>query len=86
MPILNEEAIETLQERGFRSPYLRNYVVARINPVRFHRSKKEDVTPPVTLPAALTRMKAAIRKFDLDSVSRSDLALVAAVSGESTGS
>jgi ParB family transcriptional regulator, chromosome partitioning protein len=28
----------TLQARGFRSPYLRNYVVARINPVRFHRS------------------------------------------------
>ena len=81
-----KETIETLQERGFRSPYLRNYVVARINPVRFHRSKKGDVTPPMTLPAALTRMKAAIRKLDLDSVSRSDLALVAAVSDESTGS
>jgi ParB family chromosome partitioning protein len=34
--------IETLQTRGFKSPYLRNYVVARINPVRFHKSKRGD--------------------------------------------
>src|SRR5262249_10252550 len=32
--------ISTLQTRGFKSPYLRNYVVARINPVRFHKAKK----------------------------------------------
>ena len=34
--------IATLQARGFKSPYLRNYVVARINPVRFHKLKKGD--------------------------------------------
>ena len=76
-----KDTIEALQERGFRSPYLRNYVVARINPVRFHRAKKGETKPPMTMPAALTRMKAAIRKFDPESVSRSELALVAAVSG-----
>ena len=32
--------IDTLQKKGFKSPYLRTYVVARINPVRFHRAKK----------------------------------------------
>lgn len=76
-----KDTIESLQERGFRSPYLRNYVVARINPVRFHRAKKGETKPPMTMPAALTRMKAAIKKFDTDSVNRNDLALVAALSG-----
>jgi ParB family chromosome partitioning protein len=30
--------IQTLQKRGFKSPYLRNYVVARINPVRYREA------------------------------------------------
>lgn len=73
--------IEGLQARGFRSPYLRNYVVARINPVRFHKPKKGDTQPPMPIGAALTRMAAAARKFNLDSVRSADLALVAAVAG-----
>ncbi len=75
--------IAALSERGFRSPYLRSYVVARINPVRFHKAKKGETKPPMELPAALTRMAAAARKFDVASVRERDLALVAAVSGES---
>jgi len=73
--------LERLRSRGFRSPYLRNYVVARINPVRFHRAKKGETEPPMAIGAALTRMAAAARKFDLESVRSEDLALVAAVSG-----
>jgi ParB family chromosome partitioning protein len=72
--------LERLRERGFRSPYLRNYVVARINPVRFHRAKKGETKPPMALAAALTRMAASAKKFDLASVRERDLALVAAVS------
>lgn len=68
-----------LQARGFRSPYLRTFVVARINPVRFHRAKKGDTTPPMPLPAALTRVATAAKKFDVNAVKFSDLALVAAV-------
>lgn len=76
--------IAGLQARGFNSPYLRNYVVARLNPVRFYRAKKGDTTPPMPLAAALTRMAAAAKKFDLTSVRAGDLALVAAMSsGES---
>lgn len=71
-----------LAERGFKSPYLRNYVVARINPVRFHRAKKGDTKPPMTLAAALVRMSASAKKFDLKSVKSSDLALVAAVASD----
>lgn len=73
--------IEGMQERGFQSPYLRSYVVARINPVRFHKLKKGDRKPPMPVTEALTRMLAAARRFDIASVRMGDLALVAAVSG-----
>lgn len=74
-----KKIIEKLQKRGFKSPYLRTYVVARINPVRFHRAKKGDNTPPMTMKAALTRMMAAAKNFDVDSVRQGDLAIVAAM-------
>jgi ParB family chromosome partitioning protein len=78
-----KKIIDGLRERGFRSPYLRAYVVARLNPVRFHRAKKGETEPPMTLAAALTRMSASARKFDTASVRDRDLALVAAVAPES---
>jgi ParB family chromosome partitioning protein len=71
--------IAGLQQRGFKSPYLRAYVVARINPVRFHKLKKGDTQPVMPIGAALTRMLAAAKQFKLDSVKSADLALVAAV-------
>ena len=73
--------IATLQAKGFKSPYLRNYVVARINPVRFHKAKKGDTKPPMPLAQALTRMAAAAKGFKLESVSNSDLAWVAVGAG-----
>jgi ParB family transcriptional regulator, chromosome partitioning protein len=76
--------IAALQNRGFKSPYLRNYVVARINPVRFHKLKKGETKPPMPLAQALTRMAAAARSFKIDSVSSAELAWVAvgAAAGE----
>ena len=73
--------IAALQARGFKSPYLRNYVVARINPVRFHKAKKGVTAPPMPLAQALTRMAAAARTFNVGSVSNSDLAWVAVGAG-----
>src|SRR3984893_13130532 len=73
--------IAGLQARGFKSPYLRSYVVARINPVRFHKVKKGDSKPPMPLAQALTRMTAAAKTFKLESVSNSDLAWVAVGAG-----
>ena len=70
--------MSALQARGFRSPYLRNYIVARINPVRFHKSKKGSSAPPMPVSQALTRMTAALRGFRVESVSNSDLAWVVA--------
>jgi len=76
-----KKIIETLQARGFKSPYLRNYVVARINPVRFHKAKKGDTKPPMPLAQALTRMAAAAKNFKVESVSNRDLAWVAVGAG-----
>jgi ParB family chromosome partitioning protein len=66
-----------LQARGFRSPYLRNYVVARINPVRWLKPRKADGAPLMPMGQALTRMAAAVRAFNLESVSHRDLAWIA---------
>ena len=73
--------IANLQAKGFKSPYLRNYVVARINPVRFHKVKKGDTKPPMPLAQALTRMAAAAKSFSVASVSNADLAWVAVGAG-----
>jgi len=77
-----KKIIDKLQHRGFKSPYLRTYVVARINPVRFHRAKKGETKPAMPIKEALTRMAAAAKQFKVDSVKPGDLALVAALSTE----
>lgn len=80
---LVKKIIATLQAKGFKSPYLRNYVVARINPVRFHKAKKGDTKPPMPLAQALIRMAGAVKTLKLDSISHSDLAWVAVGAGSS---
>jgi len=67
-----------LQKRGMKSPYLRSYVVARINPVRFMKVKPGDKKPVMPIAQALLRMLSAAKKFDLGKVNMSDLAFVAA--------
>jgi ParB family chromosome partitioning protein len=70
--------VAALQARGMKSPYLRSYVVARINPVRFHKVKAGDKKPVMPIAQALLRMVASAKKFDLGKVNLSDLAFVAA--------
>ena len=74
--------IAKLQERGFKSPYLRPYIVARINPVRWERTKPGATAPAMALNAALIRMSTAAKRFDPASVKFGDLALVAALAGD----
>ena len=67
------------RRRGCKSPYLRNYVVARINPVRFHKAKKGDTKPPMTVAqASAADGGGRPKKFDTKKVSSADLAWVAA--------
>jgi ParB family chromosome partitioning protein len=51
-------AVAALKERGLESPYLKAFVVARINPLRFSKSE------PPPLPAVLDKMLASARRFD----------------------
>jgi ParB family transcriptional regulator, chromosome partitioning protein len=58
------EAIARLKERGFDSPYLRAFVLARINPLRFtlKRGQKADFDDTID------KMLASARKFDAGKV------------------
>jgi ParB family transcriptional regulator, chromosome partitioning protein len=61
------QVVEGLKGRGLQSPYLKNFVVARINFLRF---KKEG---PVEFDPTVTKMLASARRFNLDKVHREDL-------------
>jgi ParB family chromosome partitioning protein len=52
------EAMKRLKDRGFDSPYLRPFVVARINPLRFKRGGTPDVDETIDT------MLASARRFD----------------------
>jgi ParB family chromosome partitioning protein len=62
------EAVAALKERGFTSPYLKAFVVARLNPLRFRRGAT------MTADAALEAMMTAVEKFDAGKVKVGDLA------------
>jgi ParB family transcriptional regulator, chromosome partitioning protein len=51
------ETMKALKERGFESPYLRPFVVARINPIRFKRG-------PADADETIETMLAAAKRFD----------------------
>ena len=76
--------VKALQEMGMKSPYLRQVVVARCNPVRWIPQKK-GAGPPMSVAEALTRMTAAVRKFEPKKIRPQDLALAAAMSGGGGG-
>src|SRR5438552_1852148 len=63
-----EEAVKGLKERGFESPYLKAFVVARINPLRFQRKATADFDE------TLGKMNAALKKLDLTKVKPDQLA------------
>ncbi len=51
-------AVAALKERGFQSPYLKAFVVARINPLRFQRK------PTADFDETIDKMLASARRFD----------------------
>jgi ParB family chromosome partitioning protein len=62
--------VAALKERGFTSPYLKAFVVARLNPLRFRRGAT------MSADEALNAMMAAAQKFDAQKVKVGDLASV----------
>lgn len=55
-------AVQALRERGLESPYLKAFVLARINPLRFKRGATADPDD------VIAQMLAAARKFDAGKV------------------
>jgi ParB family chromosome partitioning protein len=62
--------VEALKAKGLTSPYLKSFVVARVNPIRF---RPKDA-PPLSFDEALDRMTRAAEKFNPDKIKPTDLA------------
>ncbi len=71
--------VEALKAKGLTSPYLKSFVVARVNPLRF-RPKE---APPLAFDDAFDRMTQAVTKFNPDKVKVDDLAKSGGVPDES---
>ena len=59
--------VEKLKKRGFTSPYLRPFVVARINPIRFSTSSEFDFDD------VLGRMQKNAAKFNVEKIRQEDV-------------
>ncbi|MGQ0538999.1 MAG: chromosome partitioning protein ParB [Gemmatimonadaceae bacterium] len=68
---LNEavnEAVAALKDRGFESPYLKAFVVARINPLRFQRK------PTADFDETIDKMIASAQRFDAGKIKADQVA------------
>ncbi len=61
-------AVQKLKDRGFKSPYLKAFVVARINPLRFKRGSAADFDETID------KMLSAAKRFDATKVKADQLA------------
>ena len=59
--------VEKLKERGFTSPYLRPFVISRINPIRFSKATSFDFDE------VMEKMAASAAKFNIDRVKPNDV-------------
>jgi ParB family chromosome partitioning protein len=70
------DVVKRLKDRGLTSPYLRTFVVARINPLRWIKGE------PPPLEDVLKTMRDQAAKFNVDKVKQEDLASMAGASPE----
>jgi ParB family chromosome partitioning protein len=70
--------VEALKAKGLTSPYLKSFVVARVNPLRF-RPKE---APALSFEDAMERMIQAAQKFNPDKIKVDDLAKSGGASDE----
>jgi ParB family chromosome partitioning protein len=59
--------VDKLKKRGFTSPYLRAFVVARINPIRFSTSTEFDFDD------VMARMRKSADKFNVEKIRQEDI-------------
>jgi ParB family chromosome partitioning protein len=62
------KVVEALKAKGLTSPYLKPFVVARVNPIRFSKSTEFDFDD------VIDRMLATTKKFNVDKVKQEDVA------------
>ncbi len=68
--------VAELKEKGFQSPYLRAFVLARINPLRFRRGATMEFDE------LLDAMMASAEKFDAGRIKAEDVSAAAGAPGE----
>jgi ParB family chromosome partitioning protein len=64
------EQVEALKAKGLTSPYLKSFVVARVNPIRF---RPKDASP-LSFDEAFDRMAIATAKFNPEKIKMEDVA------------
>jgi ParB family chromosome partitioning protein len=69
------EVVKALQEKGFKSPYLRAFVVARVNPLRFMKT-----LPPFD--EALDDIQKRADRFNVGNVKQEDISATAGAAAE----
>jgi len=62
--------VDALKKKGLTSPYLKPFVVARINPIRFSKATEFDFDE------VIDRMIASAGKFNIDRVKQEDVAKI----------
>jgi ParB family transcriptional regulator, chromosome partitioning protein len=70
------EAVKKLKDKGFVSPYLRTFVVARINPLRWIQGD------PPPLEEVLKTMRDRAARFNVEKIKQSDLANMGGAPGD----
>jgi ParB family chromosome partitioning protein len=65
------DVVQRLKDRGLTSPYLRTFVVARINPLRWIKGELPE------LEDVLKTMSERVAKFNVEKVKPQDLASMA---------
>jgi ParB family transcriptional regulator, chromosome partitioning protein len=64
------KVVAALKEKGLTSPYLRPFVIARVNPIRFSKATEFDFDE------VLDKMNAATSRFNVERVKQEDVAKV----------
>jgi ParB family chromosome partitioning protein len=64
------EKVDALKAKGLTSPYLKSFVVARINPLRF---RPKDAAP-LSFDEVMDRMAKAVEKMNAEKIKVEDLA------------
>src|SRR5436190_19901962 len=72
------EVVKSLQAKGFKSPYLKAFVVARVNPLRFMKT-----VPPFD--EALDDILKRAAKFNVENVKQEDIVATGGAPAESEG-